>query len=138
MQPPYDLLDAATQARENAFAPYSGFKVGAAIRASDGRIFPGCNIENASYGLTMCSERVMIGCAVAQGARSFTQMVIVTDTPNPTPPCGACRQVLFEFAPRLEIWTCNLHGKHCHYFLNDLLPDAFGPYSIQLDSGDPA
>lgn len=130
MQPPQDLFDAAMLSRDRAYAPYSKFKVGAAIRASDGRVFSGCNVENASYGLTICAERVTIGGAVAQGALVFTQMVIVTDTANPTPPCGSCRQFLYEFTPRLEIWTCNLQGKQCHYILDDLLPEAFGANSI--------
>ncbi len=91
------LIDAAWAARERAYAPYSKFKVGAALLAEDGRIFSGCNVENLSYGLTMCAERVAIGAALAAGVMSFRGVAVVADTGEPISPCGACRQVLSEF-----------------------------------------
>ena len=132
MKPPEDLLSAAIYARQKAYAPYSGFKVGAALRGSAGEIFSGCNVENASYGLTLCAERTTVCTAVAAGIRTFTQMVIVADSETPCPPCGACRQFLFEFAPNLELWVANLSGETKFYRLSDLLPEAFGPAFIQL------
>ena len=132
MKPPEDLLSAAIYARQQAYAPYSGFKVGAALRGSVGEIFSGCNVENASYGLTLCAERTTVCTAVAAGIRTFTQMVIVADSETPCPPCGACRQFLFEFAPNLELWVANLSGETRFYRLSDLLPEAFGPAFIQL------
>lgn len=132
MKPPAELLSAAIKARERAYAPYSGFKVGAALRGSVGEIFSGCNVENASYGLTICAERTLVSTAVAAGVITFTQMVIVADSETPCPPCGACRQFLFEFAPSLELWVANLSGESKFYRLCDLLPEAFGPAFIQL------
>jgi len=132
MKPPEDLLSAAIYARQKAYAPYSGFKVGAALRGSAGEIFSGCNVENASYGLTLCAERTTVCTAVAAGVQTFTQMVIVADSETPCPPCGACRQFLFEFAPNLELWVANLSGETKFYRLCDLLPEAFGPAFIQL------
>jgi len=130
MKPPEDLLSAAILARQKAYAPYSGFKVGAALRGSVGELFSGCNVENASYGLTLCAERTTVCTAVAAGIRTFTQMVIVADSETPCPPCGACRQFLFEFAPNLELWVANLSGETKFYRLSDLLPEAFGPAFI--------
>lgn len=132
MKPPAELLSAAIKARERAYAPYSGFKVGAALRGSVGEIFSGCNVENASYGLTICAERTLVSTAVAAGVITFTQMVIVADSETPCPPCGACRQFLFEFAPNLELWVANLSGETKFFRLCDLLPEAFGPAFIQL------
>jgi cytidine deaminase len=94
---------AAREARSRAIAPYSSFRVGAAVETADGRVFTGCNIENASYGLTVCAERVAIWKALSEGARAFTALVIVADTPDPTPPCGACRQIIWEFCGDVPI-----------------------------------
>ena len=132
MKPPEDLLSAAIYARQKAYAPYSGFMVGAALRGSVGELFSGCNVENASYGLTICAERTTVCSAVAAGIQTFKQMVIVADSEMPCPPCGACRQFLFEFAPNLELWVANLSGETKFYRLCDLLPEAFGPAFIQI------
>jgi len=130
MQAPQDLLEQAICARERAYSPYSRFQVGVAVRAKAGTIITGCNVENASYGLTICAERVALSHAVSQGILEFTQMVIVTDTDAPTPPCGACRQFIYEFASNLEIWTCNLRGTHRYFHLSEILPEAFGPATL--------
>jgi cytidine deaminase len=120
-----DLVAAARRARENADAEFSAFKVGAALEAADGAIFTGCNIENASYGLTMCAERVAMFKALSEGHRAFTRIAIVADTPAPTPPCGACRQILWEFGGNLEIQLANLLEEQGTYRLKDLLPLPF-------------
>ena len=119
------LIAAATEARARAFAPYSGFQVGAALEAEDGTLIPGCNIESASYGLTMCAERVAVFAAVARGFRCFKRVAVVTDTATPTPPCGACRQILWEFAPDAEVLLANLNGDVMKYTVRELLPHAF-------------
>lgn len=119
------LVEAARAARERAFAPYSGFKVGAALQTVDGTIITGCNVENASYGLTICAERVAVVKALSEGHRAFTRMAVVTDSEAPTSPCGACRQVLWEFAPDLEVILANLHVITAVTHLRDLLPLAF-------------
>ena len=119
------LIAAAISARQKAFAPFSRFMVGAALEAPDGTIVPGCNVESASYGLTMCAERVAIFRGVTDGFRCFTRVAIVTDTATPTPPCGACRQLLWEFAPNAEVVLSNLTGTVVRYTMRDLLPDAF-------------
>lgn len=117
-----ELVDLAWQARELAHAPYSKFKVGAAALANDGRVFTGCNVENLSYGLTICAERVAIGSAVAAGARHFTCVAVVADTSEPVSPCGACRQVMAEFSvPRVVL--ANRAGS-VGFTLADLLPRA--------------
>ena len=105
------LIAAAMEARTRAFAPFSHFHVGAAVLAEDGTIVAGCNVESASFGLTMCAERVAVFAGVARGFRRLTRVAIVTDSPTPTPPCGACRQVLWEFAPDAEVVLANLSGK---------------------------
>ncbi len=120
-----DLVEAARNARERARAAYSGFKVGAAIETSDGRVFTGCNIENASYGLTLCAERVAIFKALSEGAERFSRIVILADTPDPTPPCGACRQILWEYAGDIEVILANLGGETSRHRMNDLLPLPF-------------
>ena len=120
-----DLVEAARNARERARAAYSGFKVGAAIETPDGRVFTGCNIENASYGLTLCAERVAIFKALSEGAERFSRIVILADTPDPTPPCGACRQILWEYAGDIEVILANLGGETSRHRMNDLLPLPF-------------
>ena len=117
-----ELVDAAWSARENAHAPYSGFKVGAALLAADGRVFTGCNVENLSYGLTMCAERVAIGGAVAAGAGEFAVIVVVAETGVPVSPCGACRQVMAEFGIE-RVLLANRSGREEHT-LDALLPRA--------------
>ena len=125
-----ELVAAALAARNQAYAPYSKFLVGAALLSEDGRIFTGCNVENASYGLTICAERNAVFSAVAAGCKTFTHIVIATDTPQPTPPCGACRQVLFEFSPGLSIGLATPSVLQSWHPLADLLPGAFGPKSL--------
>ncbi len=119
------LIRAAAFARENAHPPYSGFKVGAALEDSGGRIHTGCNIENASYGLTVCAERVAIWKAMSEGARTFRRIAVVTATGKLTTPCGACRQLLWEFCGNIEIILANLQGDARVIPLQDLLPEAF-------------
>lgn len=120
-----DLVAAARRAREHADAAYSRFKVGAALEGADGTVFTGCNVENATYGLTICAERVAMFKALSEGHRAFTRIAIVADTDAPTPPCGACRQVLWEFGGNLEIVLANLRAEHGRHRLRDLLPLPF-------------
>ena len=120
-----DLVTAARRAREHADAAFSHFKVGAALEAADGTVISGCNIENATYGLTMCAERVAMFKAISEGHRAFTRIAIVADTDAPTPPCGACRQILWEFGGNLEITLANLDEEKGKHFLKDLLPLPF-------------
>lgn len=122
-----ELIAAARQGRENAHAPYSGFKVGAALEADDGRIFTGCNVENATYGLTMCAERVAVFKAISEGYAPlrFRRVAVVADTQSPTPPCGPCRQILWEFGGDLEVLLANLTQETGRYRLRDLLPLPF-------------
>ncbi len=120
------LLEQANQARSNAYAPYSGFPVGAAVCAIDGRIFSGCNVENGSYGLTVCAERNAIAAAVAAGAREFQSIAIIAGGDEPATPCGACRQVLAEFSPNLSIILSDPQGQNIRRLnLDDLLPERF-------------
>ena len=119
------LVAAARKARENAVADFSHFKVGAALEAVDGTVITGCNIENATYGLTMCAERVAMFKALSDGHRVFTRIAIVADTDAPTPPCGACRQILWEFAGNLEVLLANLTADTGSHYLKDLLPHPF-------------
>ena len=119
------LLAAALAVRENAFAPFSKFKVGAAVQGLDGRIHTGCNVENATYGLTVCAERVAIFKGVSEGARRFKRAAVAADTDRLTPPCGACRQILWEFCGDIEIVLVNLRGKIETYRLKDLFPKPF-------------
>ena len=122
-----ELIAAAKKVRENAQAQFSGFKVGAALRARSGRIYTGCNIENATYGLTVCAERVAIFKALSEGEspRSFDAMAVVADTEAPTPPCGACRQLLWEFCGDVPIVLANLKGGNEEHRTSALLPKAF-------------
>jgi cytidine deaminase len=128
------LVAAAVAARERAFAPFSGFLVGAALETEDGTIVTGCNVESASYGLTMCAERVAIFKGVSEGHRRFRRVAVVTDADPPTPPCGACRQLLWEFAPDAEVILANLRGKVVRYAVRELLPDAFDASGLQAHS----
>lgn len=119
------LIAAAHAARKRAYAPYSRFAVGAAVETSGGTIYAGCNVENASYGLTICAERVAICRAVADGARIFRRIAIVADAAQPCSPCGACRQFLLEFNPRIEVIMLNRRGQSRTRRLDTLLPHAF-------------
>ena len=119
------LVAAARAAREHAVADFSGFKVGAALETGDGRIITGCNIENASYGLTICAERVAIFKAISEGHRQFTRIVVVADTDSPTPPCGACRQIIWEFCGDVEVIMANTTKVTANLQMKDLLPLPF-------------
>ncbi|HXN18007.1 MAG TPA: cytidine deaminase [Candidatus Binatus sp.] len=122
----YDaLIVAAKQARENAHAPFSDFRVGAAVRANSGRTYTGCNIENASYGLTCCAERVAIFKALSEGERGFDAIAVVTETDTLTPPCGACRQIIWEFCGDVPVILANLKGKIERESSANLLPRPF-------------
>lgn len=123
------LERAARAAQARAYAPYSHFRVGAAIEADDGRIFAGCNVENASYGLTICAERVAVGTAVAEGVRQLRRVAVVSDIDPPAAPCGACRQVLSEFGPDLVVEGIG-RTTRMTWNMRDLLPAAFGPGSL--------
>ena len=120
-----DLADRARAARERAYAPYSRFLVGAALEADDGRVFAGCNVENASYPVGTCAERVALGHAVVSGARAFTRIAIVTSGAVPAPPCGMCRQALAEFGRKLEVMSIGTNGESVVWRLRDLLPASF-------------
>ena len=120
-----ELIAAARKARRRAHARFSGFKVGAALEAADGTIVTGCNIENATYGLTICAERVAMFKAVSEGHRRFTRVAIVADTDAPTPPCGACRQILWEFGGDLEVILANTRRETSRFQLSELLPHPF-------------
>ena len=120
-----DLIAAARNARLNAHAEFSHFKVGAALETADGTIIAGCNIENATYGLTICAERVAMFKALSEGHRKFTRVAVVADTVAPTPPCGACRQILWEFGGNLEVVLANLRRETGRHQLKDLLPLPF-------------
>jgi len=125
MIPLDQLKQEALKARDRAHAPFSNFHVGAAIEAPGDLVFGGCNVENSSYGLTMCAERTAIFRAVAEGAKRFTRIAIVADTETLTPPCGACRQVLWDLCGDLEVILFNLQGQTETLRLRDLLPRAF-------------
>ena len=123
---PEELIELARQARELAYAPYSKFKVGAVVESSDGRVFTGCNVENSSYSLTMCAERVALGKAVSEGGRDFVRMAVIADAHAPVPPCGACRQVISELCGKqVEIVMVNLQGQIETHTVAQLLPEAF-------------
>lgn len=120
-----ELIDAATAVRENAYAPFSEFRVGAALETDDGDIIDGCNVESASYGLTVCAERVAIWKAISQGKRKIKHIAVVADTEELTPPCGVCRQIIWEFGGDIPVILANLKGKTEVVQMRDLLPRAF-------------
>lgn len=124
------LRERALTAMERAYAPYSKFRVGAALLASDGSITEGCNVESAAYPAGICAERGAVAAAVARGNRSFSTVVVATEADEPTPPCGMCRQVLVEFAPKLVVIAVTRAGKEARWTLEELLPKAFTPHSL--------
>ena len=124
------LVAAAGEARERAYAPYSGFQVGAALLTDDGSRFTGANVENASYGLSMCAERTAVFHAAAQGVRRLQAVAVVASNDEPTWPCGACRQVLYEFGPDLVVISEGKGGRREERSLGELLPEAFGPNDL--------
>lgn len=119
------LIESAKTAREKAHAPFSNFKVGASLSNENGEIFTGCNIENASYGLTMCAERVAVFKAISEGKQDFTQIAVVADTDELTPPCGPCRQIIWEFCGDIPVTMANLKGDSETMKMSELLPRAF-------------
>lgn len=131
------MLAAARAAMERAYAPYSGFRVGAALLTPDGGVVAGCNVENASYPVALCAERAALATAVASGAREFEALLIVADSPRPCPPCGMCRQALAEFGVDLRVVLVGLGGAEAEYRLSDLLPEAFTPAFLR-GGRDPA
>jgi cytidine deaminase len=125
-----ELIELARSARDRAYAPYSGFRVGAALLCADGRVFLGCNIENAAYPAGLCAERAALAAAVTAGAREFTQIVIAGSGREPCTPCGICRQSFYEFAPKLRVICAGLGDAFEVYTLCELLPGGFGPGSL--------
>jgi cytidine deaminase len=123
--PNIDLLGAAHEALLNAYAPYSRFRVGCALEGESGTVYTGCNVENASYGLTMCAERVAIGTALAAGERRFKRLLLVSDAAGPVTPCGACREVLREFGPALEVESHGRVSGVSTWRIDELLPGSF-------------
>ena len=119
------LRDAAFAAMENAYAPYSRFRVGAALKTASGEIVTGCNVENAVYGEALCAERVAVSAAVAKGLREFEEIAIASESTDPAPPCGSCRQTMSEFAPDLKVTAYSKNGKQVTWQLSELLPEAF-------------
>ena len=134
-EPGNELIAAATEARARSVAPFSGFMVGAALQTKAGKVFTGCNIESASYGLTVCAERVAIWKALSEGERDFTDLVVVADTETLTPPCGTCRQIIWEFAKHATIILANLRGQREEVHILDLLPRAFDARFLKEASG---
>ena len=125
------LIEAAKRARLQSVAPFSNFLVGAAVRTATGKVFTGCNVESASYGLTVCAERVAIWKALSEGERQFTELAVVADTDALTPPCGTCRQIIWEFARGAKIVFANLDGQSEVFDILDLLPRAFDARFLQ-------
>ena len=125
-----ELISAAFAALEHSYSPYSSFRVGAALLDTEGRVHPGANIENASYGLTICAERVAVGLARMAGMTGISTIAVVTDHPHLTAPCGACRQVIREFGPEARILLANRDGARRVFTLGDLLPESFGPEDL--------
>jgi cytidine deaminase len=124
------LRERAAGAMAQAYAPYSNFRVGAALLGTDGSIAEGCNVENAAYPAGICAERAAVAAAVARGVRTFSALVISTEADVPTPPCGMCRQVLMEFAPELAVLSVTRSGAEAQWTMMDLLPEAFTPTSL--------
>jgi len=124
------LRERAFAAMERAYAPYSNFRVGAALLASDGSISEGCNVENAAFPAGICAERSAVSAAVARGNRSFETILITTEAEDPTPPCGMCRQVLEEFSPHMSVVSVTRDGREARWTLDELLPKAFTPHSL--------
>jgi cytidine deaminase len=124
------MREAAEVAARSAYCPYSNFPVGAAVLSSEGEIFAGCNVENASFGLTICAERNAIFQAISKGRRSIRAVVIVTPTGGLAPPCGACRQVINEFGPEADVFVFGKDDQRSHFKLSELLPNAFGPDNV--------
>jgi cytidine deaminase len=120
-----ELVTAAKEARQNSYAPYSEFRVGAAIETDDGQVFTGCNVESASYGLTVCAERVAIWKAISEGKHKIKNIAVVCDTKELTPPCGVCRQIIWEFGGNIPVTLANLNGGRETIAMKDLLPRAF-------------
>lgn len=127
------LRERALSAMDRAYAPYSHFHVGAALLGGDGSITEACNVENAAFPAGTCAERAAVASAVARGVRTFRKLVIATNAPDPTPPCGMCRQALIEFAPELEIVSITRAGKESRWRLSQLLPEAFSPRSLPTE-----
>ena len=119
------LIDCARRVRENAYAPYSNFKVGAALLAGNGKVFTGCNVENATYGLTVCAERVALWKAISEGEREFSAIAVVSTSDPPASPCGACRQLLWEFCGDIEVTVANIAGVNRSYRMAQLFPHPF-------------
>ena len=119
------LIEVATRARLQSIAPFSKFLVGAAVRSENGKVYTGCNVESASYGLTVCAERVAIWKGLSEGERQFTELAVVADTVSLTPPCGTCRQIIWEFCKHAKIVLANLQGENEVVSIRDLLPRAF-------------
>lgn len=144
-----ELINLAFQASRNAYAPYSGYRVGAALECADGQVFTGCNIENAAYGSTICAERIAVGKAISEGAKGFIRIAVAAESDAPLSadaamgentinaikdyamPCGACRQFLNEFAPEMEVLAARPDGRYVSYRLNELLPKAFSPENLR-------
>ena len=125
-----DLVDEARKARENAVAPFSKFKVGAALRTAEGKVYRGCNVENCTYGLTVCAERVALLTALAAGERKFTAVAVVTQSEEPSTPCGPCRQLMWEYCGDIDVTLANLTGRRVEYKLSTLFPH---PFSFCID-----
>jgi len=125
------LIAAACAARAHAYAPYSKFRVGAALLSADGRVFTGCNVENASYGVTMCAERVALGNAIAHGVKKFLAIAVVYDARNEAVPCGACRQALREFGEEILVLSATTRGTYTVRAVRELLPASFGPEQLR-------
>jgi len=130
------LIEAAKRARLQSVAPFSNFKVGAALRTESGEVYTGCNVESASYGLTVCAERVAIWKALSEGERKFAELAVVADTESLTPPCGTCRQIIWEFARGAKIVFANLHDEREEFQIADLLPRAFDARFLKKAADD--